>query len=121
MKQAIFTLIFLSILFLPGYAHGIELNLNYPEFGGFNLNDDQKLEDFVAWLYYLVVGISGLVAFVMLVWGGIQWMTSTGNPTAIGDAQDRIKKALLGLLLVLASFLIIQIINPELTILRSPF
>jgi hypothetical protein len=48
-------------------------------------------------------------------------MSSQGNPSATGDAKDKIQKALLGLLLVLASFLILQIINPELTLLKDPF
>ncbi len=99
------------------------LNLDYPKFGGFNINDpaQQSLTGIVAWLYVFFVGISGLAAFVMIVWGGVQWMSSQGNPIATGDAKDKIKMALLGLLLVLASFLILQIINPELTLLKDPF
>ncbi|MBI2123689.1 MAG: hypothetical protein HYU04_00330 [Candidatus Wildermuthbacteria bacterium] len=101
---------------------GTCLNLTYPELpGGFKLNDATDLPSLVAWLYTFFVMISGLAAFVMIVWGGVQWMSSQGNPTATGDARDKIKMALLGLLLVLASFLILQIINPELTLLQNPF
>lgn len=106
------------------------LNLTYPTFPGApdinnldcgtTLVPKDCLTPVVAWLYVLFVGISGLAAFVMIIWGGVQWMTSQGNPTATGDARDKIKMALLGLLLVLASFLILQIINPELTLLKSP-
>lgn len=92
------------------------LNLNYPNFGGYDLNDKQNLVEVVAYVYYFIVGISGLAAFVMLVWGGIQWLTSGAIPSQAGEARDKIKNAILGLLLVLASFLIIQIINPGLTI-----
>lgn len=84
------------------------------------MEDATSLPGLVAWLYTFFVMISGLAAFVMIIWGGVQWMTSQGNPTATGDAKDRIKMALLGLLLVLASFLILQIINPELTLLKNP-
>lgn len=110
------------LLLLPLSAFASKLNLTYPKFGGFDINDpkQQSLPGIVAWLYVFIVGISGLAAFVMIVWGGVQWMTSQGNPTAIGDAKDKIKMALLGLLLVLASFLILQIINPELTLLKNP-
>ncbi|MDP4007110.1 MAG: hypothetical protein Q8P55_00745, partial [bacterium] len=76
------------------------------------------LDNIVVWFYALIVGLSGLAAFVMIVWGGVQWMTSAGNPTKTSDAKDKIQKALLGLLLVLSSFLILQVINPELTSLR---
>lgn len=97
------------------------LNLVYPQFPGApDLNKNQNLASIVAWLYVFIVGISGLAAFVMIVWGGVQWMSSQGNPASTGDAKDKIQKALLGLLLVLVSFLILQVINPELTLLKDP-
>ena len=119
MKKAFLLLV---LLFLP-LSVSAALNLTYPQFPGApNINDpaQQTLTGIVAWLYVFIVGISGLAAFVMIVWGGIQWMTSQGNPTATNEAKDKIQKALLGLLLVLSSFLILQIINPELTLLKPP-
>lgn len=99
----------------------LTLNLKYPTFGGFDINNTTPgILEIIAWAYALIVGISGFAAFVMIVWGGVQWLGSGGNPTAISDARDRIKSALLGLLLVLASFLILQIINPDLRILSLP-
>jgi hypothetical protein len=54
------------------------------------------------------------------VWGGIQWLTSGAIPSQASAAKDKLQSAVLGLLLILASFLIIQIINPQLTILQQP-
>ena len=110
------------LLLLPSIslALNIELNLEYPSFGGFNLNDNQDLNQIIAWFYYFVISIAGIAAFVMLVWGGFNWLTSAGSPGKIIEAKDRIYSAFLGLLLILASYLIIQVINPELTILRLP-
>ncbi|MBI2642020.1 MAG: hypothetical protein HYW96_00395 [Candidatus Wildermuthbacteria bacterium] len=96
------------------------MNLTYPTFGNFNINASPDVLTIIAWAYALIVGISGFAAFVMIVWGGVQWLGSGGNPAAISDARDKIKSALLGLLLVLASFLILQIINPGLTVLSLP-
>ncbi len=113
-------LLILALLLLPLSAFAaLELNLTYPPLpGGLELKDTTSLTGLVAWFYTFFVMISGLAAFVMIVWGGVQWMTSQGNPTSTGDAKDKIQKALLGLLLVLSSFIILQIINPELTLLR---
>jgi len=125
MKKLLF-LFLLFLLVVPAVAsatHGpLHLNLEYPKFGEFDLNESkgQSFDGLIGWLYYAIIGISGLAAFVMLIWGGIRWMSSAGDPTATSDAKDRIKQALLGLLLVLSSFIIIQIINPELTILKDP-
>ncbi len=115
------SLIFLIFsLFLPNIASAaLNLNLDYPSFTigtqTFDLNVNQDLNQIVAWFYYFIIGIAGLSAFVMLVWGGVQYLTSAGNPTATGDARDRIQSALLGLLLILTSWLILQVINPSLT------
>ena len=119
MKKVVFFLFFVALL-LPQVTSAITLNLDYPSFGGFDINDDQGLDQIVAWFYALLVGLSGLAAFIMIVWGGIQRMTSSGDPTRTSEAKDRIQKALLGLLLVLASFLILQTINPEFNTLRVP-
>ncbi|MDO8663335.1 MAG: hypothetical protein Q7K28_00630 [Candidatus Wildermuthbacteria bacterium] len=105
----------------PTGAGDIYLNLKYPTFGTFSLNSSQSLSQIIAWFYYFIIGISGFAAFIMLVWGGFQYLASAGNPTQISDAKDRIKNALLGLLLILISWLILQVINPDLTILKEPF
>jgi len=124
----IFPILFLisPAISLAVVCNGVENNLNlcYPTIGPegnkITLSSEINLNQIVAWFYYFIVGVAGLSAFVMLVWGGFQYLTSAGNPTAIGDAKDRIKSALLGLLIILISWLILQVINPELTILRGP-
>ncbi len=119
----IFLQLFSSCFLFVQNASAIELNNQYPVFpGGIDINksENQQLNSIVAWLYYAIIGISGFTTLIMIIWGGVQWLTSTGNPSAIGDAQDRIKSALLGLLIIFASFIIIQTINPDLTILKLP-
>lgn len=106
--------IVLGLLFPITPLAAISLNLDYPEFGGFDLNRDQDLNQIIAWLYYFIVGISGIAAFFMLVLGGFEWLSSAGDPGKIKDARDRITSAILGLLLILSSYLILQVINPEL-------
>jgi len=96
------------------------LELDYPEFVGIDLNVNQNLNEMIAWFYYFIVGISGLASFIMLVWGGFQWLTSIGSPTKISDAKDKISSAILGLIIVLASFLILKVINPDFITLKLP-
>ncbi|OGZ18976.1 MAG: hypothetical protein A2175_01455 [Candidatus Nealsonbacteria bacterium RBG_13_42_11] len=94
------------------------LNLTYPSF--LNLDLNMPLNQLIAQLYYFIIAISGLAVFVMLVWGGFEYLTSTGNPSKIGNAKERITSALLGLLIILASYLILQVINPDLLTLTLP-
>ena len=127
MKKKIFLIILNSLLLLPNVSLAVvcngadnKLNLCYPSFQNFSLTLGMPLNQLVAWFYYFIIGIAGLSAFIMLTWGGFQYLTSAGNPAAIGDAKDKIKSALLGLLLILISWLILQVINPDLTTLNLP-
>jgi hypothetical protein len=113
-KLFLFAFLFLA-LFLPLHqAQALQLNLDYPGLFGIDINNSehQGIPQVVAWFYYLIVSVSGLAAFAMLVVGGLQWLGSAGNISAISDAKDRIQKAIFGLIIVLSSFLIIQLINP---------
>jgi len=68
----------------------------------------------------LVYAFVGILVFVMIVWGGIIYLTSRGNSSSIKDAQDRIVQALLGLFFLFASYLILNTINPELVRISDP-
>ena len=121
MSKYLFLFLRFAVL-IPTLVSAIELNLDYPKFGTFDLNDpaNQNIPSIIAYFYYFIVGIAGLAVFVMLIWGGVQWLTSGAIPAQASEAKDRIKSALLGLVLILASFLVIQVLNPELTIIKSP-
>ncbi len=114
--KKLFLLCFISFLLLPTFVAALELNQDYPKFGPFDINTNQSLPEIIGYVYYFIVGIAGLAAFVMLIWGGVQWVLSGAIPSQASEARDRIKSAILGLLLILASFLIVQVINPELTL-----
>ena len=48
----------------------------------------------------LMVGVAGILLFVFLVWGGIEWITSGGDKTKVENARNRITNALIGLAIV---------------------
>jgi len=114
-----FLFLLVAASLLPTGVGALDLNLDYPAFGPFDLNVNQSLAEIIGFFYYFIVGTAGLAAFVMLVWGGVQWLASGAIPSQAAEAKDKIRNAILGLLLILASFLIIQVINPELTILSG--
>ena len=59
----------------------------------------------------LAIIIAGILVFVFLVWGGIQWMSSGGDKTKTEEAQKRITSALVGLAIVAGSWALIKIIS----------
>jgi len=64
--------------------------------------------------YTLIIGIVGIIATVMLMWGGMKWLTSRGNSGVISDAKEIIWSAIIGLALTLLSWTILFLINPKL-------
>ncbi len=85
---------------------------------GTSLEADSELHHFFQYLYEWGVGIGGILAFGMLVFAGAQYMASAGNPQKMTEARNRITSALLGLALLLSTFLILNTINPQLTRVR---
>lgn len=71
------------------------------------------LGDFFQGLFNLSITIGALLAVLMLAWSGWQYMTSD-VVSMKGDAKKRIQNALIGLLMLLATVLVLRQINPDL-------
>lgn len=59
----------------------------------------------------LLFFFAGLLAFIFIVIGGIQWITAGGDAKAAQAARDRITAAVVGLLVVVAAFAITLILG----------
>jgi len=77
------------------------------------------LPEYVKYVFGVAVAVSGLIVFGALVYGGIRYVTSAGNPSSLNDAKDRIFAALFGLAVILGSYLLLKSLNPQLIILRA--
>jgi len=64
-------------------------------------------------MFNLVIALCAVVAVSMIVWGGFQYMTSF-SPQVKGDGLEKVKGALLGLILILSSYIILRTIDPRL-------
>lgn len=70
-------------------------------------------------LYQWALGIGGLIALGVLIFGGILYTISAGNTSRQDDAKSWLFGAVMGILLLFGSFLILNTINPELTKLKD--
>ncbi len=57
----------------------------------------------------------GILFFVLIIYGGITWMTAAGNETQISKAKNLIISAIIGLIIVLAAYAITSFIGGALT------
>lgn len=62
-------------------------------------------------LLKFVIGIGGGLAFLMMLLGVFQMLTSAGNPETLKAGQDRLTSAVIGLLFVIFAVLLLQIIG----------
>lgn len=52
----------------------------------------------------VLVGFLGILAIVIILWGGFKWLTSGGNDEKIAEAKKIIIAGLIGLIIIFASF-----------------
>jgi len=76
-------------------------------------NAGQQFGDFLGQAFSLGLAIAAALAVVMIVWGGVEVMLSE-SPFGKTNGKEKIKNAIYGLLLALFSWLILNIINPDL-------
>ncbi|MCH7758940.1 hypothetical protein IID20_01105 [Patescibacteria group bacterium] len=70
-------------------------------------------------LYNWAIRVIILLAIIMIMIAGFQWMTAAGNAPKVTQAKERIASALIGVLLAVASYTILSFINPSLVSFRS--
>lgn len=76
---------------------------------------DASAAELIAYFFDLGIAIGAFIAVVIIVMAGIEWMTSGGNPGKVESAKDKIKNTLLGVVILFGCYLILGVINPELT------
>jgi len=79
-----------------------------------------NIGDFIKSNYNLAVSVAGILAVLMIIVAGVQWVTSGGNSEMISSAKKRIGGALVGLLIAYLSYTILNTVNPALVNLRLP-
>jgi len=118
-KKAVAFFAILFLLFGLGVFAQRELEIQYPTVPGATTPttvEGTQLPDYVKYLFNFAIIIAGAVAFGVIVWGGVRWLTSAGDPSKLKDAKDQIFAAFLGLIILLSSYLILTTINPQLAI-----
>jgi hypothetical protein len=99
---------------------------DYPlleSFPGF-FSAKQTLSDLPALIlaiYKFGIWTIGIAGFFMLVVGGFMYMGSAGNTSTASSARGIIADALLGIVAALGAYLILYVINPELTKINISF
>lgn len=80
----------------------------------------EDLAQYIGIIYNFLISIVGMVAAVMMIIAGFQYLTSAGDSGKIGAAKSRIANAFIGLVLALGAWTLLNTINPKLLQLKLP-
>jgi hypothetical protein len=69
-----------------------------------------SLADIISALLPYIFSIAGILILIYLIMGGLQLMTSGGDPKAMESAKGKITNALVGFVIVFASYWIVQLL-----------
>lgn len=70
--------------------------------------------EYIAAVYRYAIGIVGILATVVMMFGGFLWLTAAGDAGKIGDAKEWIRASITGLVIALSSYMILFQVNPDL-------
>lgn len=73
--------------------------------------DVSKVQNFVTSIIQTLVLLAGTLASAFFVWGGVRYITSSGNPETLDSAKNTIKYAAIGLVICFAAFVITNIVT----------
>ncbi len=79
-----------------------------------------NIGEFIQVIYRYSISIIGIIAVVMIIIGGVQWMTSGGSKDGVMSGQKKITASVTGLIIAALSYVILNTINPALVNLRLP-
>lgn len=81
---------------------------------GIEMNATKELHELIGYIYEWGVALGGLALFIVLIIAGVQYLTSAGKPETMRAAKDRIQSGIIGLILLLSVWLILNTISPAL-------
>lgn len=118
------TLMFMTPVAVPAIAYAavtptdIKNNLcsgsNFDLTGGTtdcNTNaDESSFNNTLRRIINIISVIVGVIAVIMIIWGGLRYITSGGDSTRVGNAKNTILYALIGLIIVALAQVIVRFV-----------
>ncbi len=118
--RTLITAIILSLLLLlaAGFVFsqtGRDLEVDYPIIDGESPTSTKTfLHTYIKYIFNFAILACGFITLAVIVRAGAQYTASRGNPASLRDARDRIVCGIVGLLILLSSYVILSTINPKL-------
>ncbi|MFW0838144.1 MAG: pilin [Candidatus Komeilibacteria bacterium] len=118
-KKLLLCFILMGLIVLPALGHAALLKegtdigggaKNFAEHLGYQTNNTNTPTDVAAYIITLLLSFVGTVFVILIIVSGFQWMTAGGNEETIKTSRKRIINATIGLVIVLAAFVITRFV-----------
>ena len=84
--------------------------------GGAGLSTTTSVPQIIGSVIKVILGVSGTVALIFIIWGGIQWMISHGDPAKIGSARKLMTSGMIGIAIIAAAYAITDFVIKQITV-----
>lgn len=79
--------------------------------GGSGITSESSVTGFILRVINIALALAGLIAVFFLILGGFRYITSMGNEETTGQAKKIILNAIIGIVVIILSFVIIRVIS----------
>jgi len=112
-------ILFLLLFLLLGASFVLAqkpLEITYPQIPGAVTPTTAKtaLPDYIRYVFQFSLFLGALIALGSFIYGGVRYLTSAGSPSAQKDAKSQISGGILGLIILISAYLILNTLNPQL-------
>lgn len=115
-KRLIVSLILSTFLFafavMPVLAQtSLDTGISYGTYTGLGTKD---LREGVMRIINVLLSFLGIIAIIIMLWGGFIWLTSGGSEEKVGQAKKIITAGIVGLVIIFIAFAIAQFVITQL-------
>ena len=80
------------------------------ESAGFPNANQTTVSQIVANIIRTIIGFTGVIFVVLMVWGGLMWMSSAGSEDKISKAKKLIAAGIIGLVITISAYAITSLV-----------
>ncbi len=99
--------IFALPMLVSAQATNLNLGLNYATAIGLASND---VRDTISKIINAFMGLLGIVAVILILYGGFKWMISRGEEDEVEEAKGIIYQGVIGLIIIISAFAIAKFV-----------
>jgi hypothetical protein len=100
-----------SYLFVSqAFAQPVNINIDDQVPDEFVQIENVGINEVIRFILIVLIAVAVLASIIFLVWGGIKWITSGGDKTKVDAARSTIVAAVIGLIVTLLAFVILNVV-----------